>query len=473
MLFNSINFLVFFPIVVLIYFMIPRKLRYIWLLTASYYFYMSWNPKYAILIAVSTAITYGTGRFIGYSKKEQIKKMWIFICLASNIGILGLFKYANFLLTNFFALAQRFGLRCIEYRLDLLLPVGISFYTFQAISYTIDVYRGEVSAEKNILKYALFVSFFPQLVAGPIERSGNLMTQIRNIESIELKNLQNIKEGFMLMLWGFFQKLVIADRISIFVNAIYNDYHKYGFMEIGLATTLFAFQIYCDFGGYSDIARGAARIMGFTLMHNFRQPYLATSIRDFWSRWHISLTSWFTDYLYIPLGGNRRGKGRQVLNNFIVFLVSGFWHGAQWNYVMWGFLHAAFQTFGRIKKALFVKWGIFQTKATFSTRIRKIISTFILVDFAWIFFAGNGLQNALKLLRQMTKAFMIYGITDLNFGVFDWTALILGIFILSVVDVLHEKGISINRFFEKQENWFRGGGNGSTSLVYYPARRIW
>lgn len=472
MLFNSIDFIVFFPIVVCVYFIIPGKLRCLWLFITSYYFYMCWNPKYAILIALSTVITYGTGRLVEYGKSDKIKKLWLFICLISNLSILVLFKYANFFLNNISLLVQRAGFHEINYRLDLLLPVGISFYTFQAISYTIDVYRAEIKAEKNILKYALFVSFFPQLVAGPIERSKNLLPQICNIEKLEIRNLQNISEGFMLMLWGFFQKLVIADRIAVFVQNIYGNFEKCGFLEIGMASILFAFQIYCDFGGYSDIARGAAKVMGFTLMHNFNQPYMATSVRDFWKRWHISLTSWFTDYLYIPLGGSRKGKVRQYLNNFIVFLISGLWHGAQWNYVVWGFLHATFQIAGRMKNELSAKFGIRSKERTFSTRMRKMISTFLLVDFAWIFFAANGFRNALKILKQMMTVFMAAESIKTGLSTFDWSALILGLTILIIVDVLHEKGVSVNRIFYKQENWFRGG-TGRFALVNYLVRCIW
>lgn len=376
-------------------------------------------------------------------------------CLASNLSILALFKYANFFLANVSVFVQKFGAEGISYRLDLLLPVGISFYTFQAVSYTADVYRGEIKAEKNILKYALFVSFFPQLVAGPIERSKNLLSQIQQIEKLKIRNSRDIREGFRLMLWGFFQKLVIADRISILVSQVYDHFDAYGFLEITLSSVLFAFQIYCDFGGYSDIARGAARVMGFTLMHNFRQPYLAMSIKDFWKRWHISLTSWFTDYLYIPLGGNRKGKGRQYLNQYIVFLTSGLWHGAQWNYVVWGLIHATLRTASDMKHKLLINLNAKKGKITFSTRIRKTLTTFFLIDFAWIFFASNGFRNGIKMLKQMTTVFMSG--KNLGFSLFDWLVLIFGIMVLVMVDILHEKGVSINTVFDKQENWFRGG----------------
>lgn len=306
MLFNSIDFLIFFPIVVFTYFIIPRKTRYVWLLVASYYFYMGWNPKYAILIALSTVITYVSSIFIERSQNagNNIKKnIWLAGSLVSNLGILFVYKYLTFFLDNLNAVISRFGLSTIDRRPDFLLPVGISFYTFQALSYTFDVYKGEIKAERNILKYALFVSFFPQLVAGPIERSVNLLSQIQNVHKIDVWKYERIRNGLLLMMWGLFQKLVIADRAAILVDNVINNYVAYGFVELSLAVILFAVQVYCDFGGYTNIARGAAKVMGFELMNNFEQPYLAMNIKDFWRRWHISLTSWFTDYIYIPLGG--------------------------------------------------------------------------------------------------------------------------------------------------------------------------
>ena len=328
MLFNSIDFLFFFPIVVGILFILPRKLRCTWLLIASYYFYMSWNPKYALLIAFSTLVTYLSGIALERCRTNGHKKIVVAVSLVSNLLILFVFKYANFTLHTITVLLGELGIQVADRQLDLLLPVGISFYTFQALSYTLDVYRGDIKAEKNIVRYALFVSFFPQLVAGPIERSGNLLKQIQSVNKINLWNYENIRNGLLLMFWGLFQKLVIADRASILVNQVYGNYADYGFVEIVIATVLFAFQIYCDFDGYTNVARGAARVMGISLMKNFRQPYLAWNIKEFWRRWHISLTSWFTDYLYIPLGGNRKGQLRKNINILIVFIVSGLWHGA-------------------------------------------------------------------------------------------------------------------------------------------------
>lgn len=458
MVFNSIDFLIFFPIVVAIYFIVPRKVRYIWLLVTSYYFYMGWNPKYALLIALSTVITYAAGLLIsGCEKKNNNnivgRKFFLFGSLAANLGILGIFKYANFFLHNLSLVFAHLGLGTIDRRLDLLLPVGISFYTFQALSYTLDVYYGKIEVERNILRYALYVSFFPQLVAGPIERSVNLLPQIQNVEKINVWNFERVRDGLLLMMWGLFQKLVIADRASLLVNNVVNNYSKYGFFEISIAVLLFAIQIYCDFGGYTNIAIGAARVMGFDLMNNFRQPYLAMSIKDFWRRWHISLTSWFTDYLYIPLGGNRKGTFRKYINILVVFGISGLWHGASWNYVAWGLIHAVYQIIGDIKNGFFKREG---TQSTgLSVRIRKCVCTFVLVDFAWIFFVSNGISHAIRLIKQMGVCFQTTGIYKLGLNHGNWFFLIFGIFVLFVVDILHEKGISIYRAVNSQEIWFR------------------
>ena len=468
MLFNSIEFLIFFPVVLLIYFLIPRKLRRYWLLVTSYYFYMSWNPRYAILIALSTFITYLCGIMIDGHDNAIHKRWCVAGCVAINLLILCVFKYANFFLSNLSIVSNKVGFGTIDYRLDLLLPVGISFYTFQALSYTIDVYRGNIKAEKDFLNYALFVSFFPQLVAGPIERSGNLLSQIQKIDSKNIFNQKRVKAGTLLMFWGYFQKLVIADRAAILVKQVLNNYTEYGFLEIAIAMVLFAFQIYGDFGGYTNIARGAAEIMGFTLMNNFKQPYLARNIKDFWRRWHISLTSWFTDYLYIPLGGNRKGELRKYINILIVFFVSGLWHGASWNYIAWGMLHGCYQIAGnlRVRLASYLPKKVKATMLTrrISTNLRKwkdfkikrvleIIGTFILVDFAWIFFACDSLKHALGVIVQMFTTFRTTSLLELGFNITNWIEMIAGLVVLFVVDVLYEHGMSVyaavshNRYF--------------------------
>lgn len=459
MLFNSISFLLFFPIVVIIYFIIPRKIRYIWLLVASYYFYMSWNPKYALLMGLSTIITYLSGILIevcNTAGKLKLKKACVSISLISNLGILCLFKYANFFLDNINAIISGFGFNIIDRKLDLLLPVGISFYTFQALSYSIDVYRGQIKAEKNILKYALFVAFFPQLVAGPIERSSSLLTQIQNVHKINVWNYDRIRDGILLMLWGFFQKLVIADRASLLVDNVINHYEKYGFLEIIIAVFLFGMQIYCDFGGYTNIARGAAKVMGFSLMQNFRQPYFAVNIKDFWRRWHISLTSWFTDYLYIPLGGNQKGTLHKYWNILIVFLVSGLWHGASWNFIVWGLLHAIYQIVGDVRKTIYKKRFFVNIERQKKKRkICEIVGTFILVNFAWIFFVCNNLQHAIHVICQMFSVWQTTGILSLGLDKTNWILLLFALSMLLLVDVLHEKGKSVFVLVGRQKFWIR------------------
>ena len=462
MLFNSIDFLVFFPLVVLVYFVIPRKARYLWLLVASYYFYMCWNPQYALLMGTSTVITYLSGYLLDRinqsdsGKKERYRKLCVAGSLISNLSILAVFKYANFALENISNALSALGFSTIEYRLDLLLPVGISFYTFQALSYTLDVYYGNIKAEKNLLRYALYVSFFPQLVAGPIERSENLLPQIQNVEHINVWNFNRIRDGLFLMMWGLFQKLVIADRVAILVNQVYDNYTQYGMVELVVATVLFAFQIYCDFGGYSTIAKGAAQVMGFTLMQNFKQPYLAFNIKEFWRRWHISLTSWFTDYLYIPLGGNRKGEFRKYVNIFIVFTVSGLWHGASWNFIAWGVIHAIYQIIGNLRQTLVMKLtGKKEEAKCLIVRIGKTIVNFILVDFAWLFFCAGDFAVAVGILKQMTVSFHNASLLNLGLDMTNWWILIAAILLLLVVDILHEREISVMALVKKKNIVFR------------------
>ncbi len=337
MVFNSIHFMIFFPIVVLGYFLITHKYRWIWLLAASLYFYMSWNPKFVILILTTIIITYLSGIGISKADKEKKllkKKMFAIFSVVSNLTILFFFKYFDFVIDSINYLLGMINLKLLTPSFDVLLPVGISFYTFQALSYTIDVYRKEnFKVERHLGKYALFVTFFPQLVAGPIERSENLISQFYEEHYFDY---QRVKSGLLLMLWGLFEKIVIADRTAIIVNQVYNNLEQYTGFEIVVATIFFAVQVYCDFCGYSDIAIGAARVMGFHLMTNFRQPYFSQSIKEFWRRWHISLSSWLKDYVYIPLGGSRCSRVKKYRNLMITFLVSGLWHGANWTYVAWG-----------------------------------------------------------------------------------------------------------------------------------------
>lgn len=451
MLFNSIDFLIFFPVVCVAFFVIPQKLKNLFLLVASYYFYMCWNPKYALLMLVSTLITWLSGILISKARKQQgtfmSVKAVVALSFVSNLAILFFFKYFNFFTHNLTTLFNMFGIVWKEPVFDVVLPVGISFYTFQALSYTMDIYRGEVEAEYNFINYALFVSFFPQLVAGPIERSKNLLHQVKAKHSF---GFDNMRKGLLQMTYGYFQKLVVAETAAIMVTQVYDHYEEYPGAVIAFATVLFAFQIYCDFGGYSNISRGAATIMGFSLMENFHNPYFAESVADFWRRWHISLSTWFRDYLYIPLGGNRRGKLRKYLNVMIVFLTSGLWHGANWTYVVWGGLNGLFQVIGELVKparlALETKFQV--RRNTVGYHFFQILGTFVLVDFTWLFFRAVNIKTALAMLHVQFTKFRFWSL-------FDGTLLTLGLsypelvsfgislLILLAVDILKEKKINV------------------------------
>ena len=303
-----------------------------WLLVASYYFYMSWNAKYGLLLLFSTAVTYIGGLLVERAGKRK-KQLVVFGGIAINLLLLFYFKYANFILENINLYFQSVGLKMRCPKLDVVLPVGISFFIFQAVGYMIDVYRKDIPAEKNFFRYALFVSFFPQLVAGPIERSGNLLQQLQKGSKFDV---ENARRGLLTLAYGLFMKIAVADNISNVIDPIFQTPSEYSGMALLFGVILFAFQIYCDFNGYTQMAIGSARVLGFKLNQNFDSPYMAVSVKDFWRRWHISLISWFRDYLYIPLGGSRKGKLRKQINTMIVFLCSGLWHGAAWHYVMWG-----------------------------------------------------------------------------------------------------------------------------------------
>ncbi len=466
--FNSINFMIFFPVVLALYFVIPKALRQIWLLAASYYFYMSWNARYALLIAASTLITYVSGIAIERyreSGRTGRRLTVLFSCLGINLGILLFFKYGNFLIASLDRGLELLHIGSVDQRLYFLLPVGISFYTFQALGYTIDVYRGDVRAETNLIRYALFVSFFPQLVAGPIERSKNLLSQMQNIAEIKLWNARRVTSGTILMIWGFFVKMVIADRAAVLVNTVFDNYHMYGSTELVLAAVFFALQIYCDFGSYSLIAIGAAKIMGFELMENFNTPYFACSIRDFWSRWHISLSTWFRDYLYIPLGGNRRGRVRKSVNIMIVFLASGLWHGADWSYVVWGGIHGAYQVIGDYLASFREKCirKLRVNTACFSWKFLQTTVTFILVVFAWIFFRADSIGDALQYIRRIwvrpTPWVLFNGeIFTLGLDRPEMNILLVSICMLGLVDLVrYRKKMTLDVFLMQQNLWFRGG----------------
>jgi alginate O-acetyltransferase complex protein AlgI len=431
MLFNSFNYLLFFPLVCIIYYVIPYKLRWLFLLVASYFFYMNWEPVYAVLIGLSTVITYITSYQLDKAKKLKTRKLLLVFSIVSNFGILFLFKYYNFATDSIFQFLSYFGLRVHFPHFKYLLPVGISFYTFQAVGYSIDVYNKKLLHEKHFGRYALFVSFFPQLVAGPIERAANLLPQFRKRSEF---NYAKAIEGTKLIIWGYFMKVVVADRLSIYVDSIYNNAAMHTSISLIVATVFFSFQIYCDFAGYSNIAVGCAKILGFDLMINFRRPYFAKSCSEFWHRWHISLSTWFKDYVYIPLGGSKMSKRRTYSNVMITFLVSGLWHGANWTFIVWGGLNGLYQ----------VVLNLFKTEITCSNKtlvsIYQMLSTFILINISWIFFRANSVSEAITvIIRVFTKTGPFF-IGDNGGFVYS----IIGITILLAKDIYDELELKIS-----------------------------
>lgn len=421
---TSFKFLIFFPIVVLAYYIIPKRYRQIWLLVVSYYFYMSWDVKYGLVLLAVTAVTWSgailmewlDGHIAEDKRSERLKK----ICVA----VLGLMVFSTLLTCKY-----------------IVLVAGISFYTLQSFGYIMDVYHGKAQAERNFLRYALFLSFFPTVVSGPIERSTTLLKQLRCEERTTFR-LENIKQGLCMILWGYFLKLVLAERIEFFVNAVYTQ--DLGGVYAILATILYAVQIYCDFAGYSTLAMGAGRVLGYSLTENFDAPYLASTTSEFWRRWHRSLTGWFRDYVYIPLGGNRKGKIRKYMNIMIVFLISGIWHGDGWKYLIWGGLNGFYQVAGDVlmpvRKKIVRVLKLDQTGNVY--RVLQVMVTFVLVDFAWIFFRADSTGRALRMIRAMITEFRLSVLWDgslytLGIGQTEFLFLILVIALLIVVDWLH------------------------------------
>jgi len=361
---------------------------------------MSWKAEYAVLIMISTLIDYLTGLKMSKLKEKRSRKKYLILSICTNLGLLFAFKYFNFVNDSLRLFLNQFSLSFDLPYLNVLLPVGISFYTFQTLSYSIEVYRGNIKPEKHLGIFAVYVAFFPQLVAGPIERAKNLLPQFLKKQYF---NYKRITDGLKIMLWGFFLKMVIADRLAIGVNHVYNNIQTFAGFPLISATYLFAFQIYCDFAGYSFIAIGAAQVIGIRLMDNFRRPYFSKSISEFWRRWHISLSTWFRDYLYIPLGGNQVKKYRHFFNLFIVFLICGFWHGAGWNFIIWGGIHGFYLVLSVITRNIREKITKFlgiNKHPKISTLI-KVFITFNLVSFGWIFFRANSLNDAFYIITHL------------------------------------------------------------------------
>ena len=421
---TSFKFLIFFPIVVMAYYVIPKRFRQIWLLVVSYYFYMSWDAKYGLVLLAVTAVTWlGAimlewidGRITEERRRDHLKKLCV--------GALGLAVFG--------------ALFCCKY---IVLVVGLSFYTLQSFGYIMDVYRGKAMAERNFLRYALFLSFFPTVVSGPIERSTTLLCQLRCEERTNFR-LENIKQGLCMILWGYFLKLVLAERIEFFVNAVYSQ--SLGGVYAILATMLYAVQIYCDFAGYSTLAMGAGRTLGFALTENFDAPYLASTVSEFWRRWHRSLTGWFRDYIYIPLGGNRKGRIRKYMNIMIVFLVSGIWHGDGWKYLIWGGLNGFYQVAGEVLSPVRKKIvrALRLDKMGKVYKVMQVMVTFVLVDFAWLFFRADSTGRAFRMARAMITEFKLSVLWDgslytLGIKQAEFIFLLLAVALLVAVDWLH------------------------------------
>ena len=410
MFFNSLHFAIFLPIVFIMYWFVGHKSKinqnYI-LILASYYFYSCWDWRFLFLLVFSTLLDYVSAMKIEKSKTQSERKMWLWLCISINLGFLGIFKYYNFFAASFAELLQSFGVTASPILLKLILPVGISFYTFHGLSYIIDIYYERIKSEKNFVDYSLFVSYFPLLVAGPIERATHLLPQIKVRRKF---NFNKAKEGIYQIVWGLVKKVVIADSCAIYANEIFDNHTTMNSLSLVLGAVYFAFQIYGDFSGYSDIALGTSKLFGIDLLKNFNYPYFSRDIAEFWRKWHISLSSWFRDYLYIPLGGSKGSKLFQVRNTFIIFIVSGFWHGANWTYLAWGFINALYflplLLLNRNRKNV----DDFTLKVDFESvrTILNILMTFAITTLAWIFFRAKTIHEALNYIKRM--------FSDLNFS---------------------------------------------------------
>ena len=460
MVFNSAEFLLFFPVACLLYYIVPKKGRNVFLLLVSYVFYLWWNPKYIIWMIISTLSTWWLGRKVGMEKSAPKKKWYIIAAVVLNLGILVFFKYLNFAagtIVRFFAMAH---ITLHVPAFDFVQPLGISFYTFQVIGYMVDVYRGKTEAEESLVNYALFVSFFPKLLAGPIERSVSFLPQVKENHPFRL---EQVRRGLLLMLFGYFQKVVLSGYLEIAANTAFNGWTTRTGFQMLLAMFCFTFQIYCDFSSYSNLATGAAEVMGFQLMKNFDTPYFAVSVTDFWRRWHISLSTWFRDYLYIPLGGNRKGELRKQINRMVVFLVSGLWHGADWHYVIWGGLNGAYQWIGDLLKPVRKKVMkvLHVNEEETSHKLLQILITFLLISVTWVFFRARSVKESVFILMRIMH---LDGYEWFNWGnnlkmlglsLATRNVLVISLGIQFVADLLLYRRVDMRGWFLRQGLWLR------------------
>lgn len=447
MAFYSLEFFTFSFIVLTVFFLAPARFRWLVLLGASLYFYASFRVEYIALIAFTTLVAYLTALGMNRYPEKPKRRVFLIVSLLCNIGILFLFKYYDFLNNSFQLFLGIFNVPYRSHTLNLIAPLGISFYVFQVVSYSIDVYRGEKSAEKHLGIFALYVAFFPKLLAGPIERAKNLIPQFYENTNLDWERVTN---GLKLTAWGLFKKVVIADRLAAFVNVVYAEPSAYQGISLVLAAVFYSFQIYCDFSGYTDIAIGISQMFGFRLMDNFDRPYSARSVADFWRRWHISLTSWLRDYIYIPLGGNRVKIKRLYWNYMLVFFICGLWHGANWTFLAWGIIHGLYLIFGISSRGLREKFTsvIGLNKLPALHQGLQIIVTFILISFAWIFFRANTISDALYIVSHLHMGWE----KVFNFDALSSMILLSGSktgFVIAISSVLF---LGLIHFLEKHEN---------------------
>lgn len=454
MAFHSFQYLLFFPIVYIIYLILPDKIRCIWLLAASYFFYYCADAHYVPLLLIITLLSWLSGLAIERAQhlgKTLLSKRLCVLTIVLDLGILCYFKYAGFLMDNLAHFTTLFTTDTLTAVQNILPPLGISFILFQSISYTLDVYKQTIVPEKNVMSFALYLAFFPKIVSGPIERAENILNQIHSPFHFRLSD---VKEGLSLILMGLFLKLVISDNIAAVVNPVFVSWDDYSGLQIALAVILFAFQIYGDFGGYSYIAIGSAKILGFDLSNNFASPYHSESVSEFWTRWHITLNNWLRDYLYIPLGGNRKGSRRKYINLMLVFLLSGLWHGAEWSFIVWGCLNGLYVIVESICKPK-------PANDRFGTHLRRRITTFILVDFAWLFFLMPDLPSVFGMIRHAVTQPGIRDLSNSGFpGLFpDQTTFTVILFSLSVLlwidTILYQTKTTFTAFFFRQSSAFR------------------
>ncbi len=434
MLFNTVEFWLFFVAVVAVYYGMAPRFRPMWLLGASCAFYMRWNASYIVLIGLSAVVDYTCGRLLGRTDlSDGQRKAVLVTSLLTNLGLLFTFKYWGWFHDTVGAVADLVGVAYAEPELQLLLPVGISFYTFQTMSYSVDLYKRKLAKpETNFIYFALYVVFFPQLVAGPIERAGHLLDQFRKIQVFDA---DRVLSGLQLAGWGLFKKVVVADRLAVYVDAVFGNVEVHNATTFLLATYAFAIQIYCDFSGYSDIAIGTARVLGIDLMRNFERPYFSTSITEFWRRWHISLSSWLRDYLYIPLGGNRHGSGNTYRNLMITMLLGGLWHGASWNYVIWGGLQGGMLSASRVTLATRDAWSDRVGIPRWLRNGVRMVTCFHLVCFSWIFFRARTFDDAAHVVSALAR--LQFGVPFVDIVTFAHAAV--GVAVLVAFEIYEER----------------------------------